>query len=78
MANTTPHIKALPKDELEDQLEAALEQTFPASDAVTVGEPTADEAERPADRRPALIDKDLVAMLAKEVADKRRSLKKGA
>jgi hypothetical protein len=75
MANTAPHIKALPKDELENQLEAALEQTFPASDAVTVGEPTAEEAERPVDRRPALIDKDLVEALAKEVADKHRGAK---
>jgi hypothetical protein len=70
MVDTSSDIKALPKDELERQLDDALEHTFPASDPVSVGEPTSSEPERPLDRRPALIDKGLVDELAKKVAGK--------
>ena len=72
MVDTSSDIKALPKDELERQLDDALEHTFPASDPVSVGEPTSSEPERPLDRRPALIDKDLVDELAQKVAGKLR------
>ena len=75
MVDTSSDIKALPKDELERQLDDALEHTFPASDPVSVGEPTSSEPERPLDRRPALIDKDLVDELAQKVAGKLRKRK---
>lgn len=58
--------------ELDEQLEEALENTFPASDPVNVGDVTADTPDRPASRRPAEIDKDLVDKLAREVARKRK------
>lgn len=54
--------------ELDDQLDEALENTFPASDPVAVGDVTSGEPERPASRRPARIDKALVEKLAKQVA----------
>lgn len=60
----------LPKPELENQLDKALEQTFPASDPVTVGQPTSNQPDRPADRRPPLIDKALVNDLAREAGKK--------
>lgn len=72
MADTSSDVKALPKEELESQLEDALEHTFPASDPFAVGEPTSSEPERPLNRRPALIDKDLVDELAQKVAGKLR------
>jgi hypothetical protein len=75
MVDTSSDIKALPKDELERQLDDALEHTFPASDPVSVGEPTSSKPERPLDRRPALIDKGLVDELAQKVAGKLRKRK---
>jgi hypothetical protein len=60
----------LPKTELDKQLDAALEQTFPASDATAIGQPTAQEPDRPLDRRPASLDKELVARLARNVERK--------
>jgi hypothetical protein len=62
----------LPKREVDEQLDRALENTFPASDPVTVGEVTSDTPERPAHRRPAWIDKALVEKLAKEVATRQK------
>lgn len=59
------------KAELEIELDKALEATFPASDPVAVGDVTSDTPDRPRDRRPAVIDKALVEMLAKEVADRK-------
>jgi len=50
--------------ELERQLDDALEQTFPASDPVTIGAPTAHVPDRPADRQAPLIDAELVNELA--------------
>jgi hypothetical protein len=50
--------------EVERQLDDALEQTFPASDPVTIGEPTAHVPDRPADRQAPLIDTELVNELA--------------
>ena len=46
------------KAELEKQLDDALQQTFPASDPVTVGEPTAFIADRPAHRQTPLLVTD--------------------
>lgn len=57
------------KREQDRELSEALEETFPASDAVAVNE--ADEGPvRPVHRRPALIDKHLVDELAEEVERK--------
>jgi hypothetical protein len=53
-----------PRAELERQLDDALEHTFPASDPVTIGEPTAHVPDRPADRQTPLIDVELVNELA--------------
>ena len=64
--------RKLPKAELEAQLDKALEATFPASDPVTVGDVTAECPDRPADRRPAAIDKALVDKLATEVAKRKK------
>lgn len=55
------------KRELERQLDNALEQTFPASDPLSIGEPTALKPERPAGRRAPLIDRELVNELARNV-----------
>ena len=53
-----------PRAELERQLDDALEHTFPASDPVTIGEPTAHIPDRPEDRQAPLIDAELVNELA--------------
>lgn len=63
--------KPLSKAELEDQLTTALEETFPASDPVAVGEVSAEAPDRPLHRKPAKIDRALVDRLAAEVASKR-------
>ena len=55
------------KAELERQLDDALKQTFPASDPITVGVPTAFIPDRPVDRQAPLTDKDLVNELAANV-----------
>jgi hypothetical protein len=55
------------KAELEKQLDDALKQTFPASDPVAVGEPTAFIPDRPVDRQAPLTDKELVNELAANV-----------
>jgi acetylornithine deacetylase/succinyl-diaminopimelate desuccinylase-like protein len=59
------------KAELEEELEKALEETFPASDPVTIDLTSSDVPDRPVDRRPPKIDKKLVDALAKKVADKK-------
>jgi hypothetical protein len=61
------------KAELEKQLDDALKHTFPASDPITIGEPTANKPDRPVHRRPALIDKQLVNELANNVVEKQRA-----
>lgn len=69
----------LPKAELEKQLDNALENTFPASDPVSVGDVTSDTPERPATRQTAKIDTALVEKLAKQLAAKHKAAKhKGA
>lgn len=62
--------RVLPKPELEKQLSNALKETFPASDAVTVGQPTSTQPDRPVHRRAPLIDKKLVNDLAEKAARK--------
>jgi hypothetical protein len=61
-----------PKADLDRELDDALENTFPASDPVAVGDATSDSPERPVHRRPARIDRALVEKLAREVAAKRK------
>jgi hypothetical protein len=62
--------RVLPRPELEKQLSNALKDTFPASDPVTIGEPTSTEPDRPEHRRAPLIDKQLVKDLAKKAGRK--------
>jgi hypothetical protein len=62
----------LSKAELDRQLNDALKQTFPASDPLTIGEPTATHPDRPIDRKPALLDKELVHELADNAAAKQK------
>ncbi len=63
--------KHLPKQELDRQLEDALEHTFPASDPVTVGQPTSNKPDRPAHRRAPEINTVLVHDLAAKVRKSR-------
>jgi hypothetical protein len=63
--------KKLSKAELEKQLDRALENTFPASDPVSIGDVTSLKPDRPMDRQAPKIDRALVDKLAKEVAGKR-------
>ncbi len=68
--------KDLPKADLEEQLDQALEDTFPASDPIAVGDVTTDTPDRPLHRKPAVIDRDLVERLAREVAASHASVDK--
>jgi hypothetical protein len=65
----------LSKAELNEELDDALKDTFPASDPVAVGATTSGKPDRPIDRKPALIDKELVQELADHVAAKQKELK---
>ena len=58
------------KAELERQLDDALKQTFPASDPITVGVPTAFIPDRPLDRQAPMTDTELVNELAANVQEK--------
>lgn len=58
------------RTELDAELDEALQETFPASDPIAVGEVTGTEPDRPLDRRPAKLDKDLVEELARNVGAK--------
>jgi hypothetical protein len=58
------------KAELERQLDDALEQTFPASDPVSVGKPTAFIPDRPVDRQAPMTDTNLVNELAANVEER--------
>lgn len=60
----------LTKNEQDAELNEALQETFPASDAIATGDATATEPDRPIHRRPAKIDKALVEQLAKNVGAK--------
>jgi hypothetical protein len=66
----------LSKAELNEELDDALKDTFPASDPIAVGATTSGEPDRPIDRKPALIDKALVQELADRVAAKQKELKR--
>ena len=60
------HRKGLPQRALEIQLEDALEHTFPASDPISVGQPTSDAPDRPLNRRAPKLDVALVNELARK------------
>jgi hypothetical protein len=68
--------RKLANNEINTQLDDALEQTFPASDPFAVGQTTSTEPRRPADRRPPLIDKRLVRKLAETLKDKIKDQKR--
>jgi hypothetical protein len=59
-----PHEKS--KFELDHDLDEALKETFPGSDAIAV-DATGDKPYRPIGRRPPQLDKDLIDELAREV-----------
>ncbi|WP_045835026.1 hypothetical protein [Hyphomicrobium sp. 99] len=54
-----------PKAQVDKELDEALRETFPGSDAIAVDR-TRDEPVRPVDRRPPLIDKGLVEKLSEQ------------
>jgi hypothetical protein len=57
-------------DEQDRKVDKALEDTFPASDPVTVGDITADEpAHAPKDRKAPKLDEALVDKLARELKE---------
>ncbi|WP_409561255.1 hypothetical protein RLW55_07330 [Hyphomicrobium sp. B1] len=59
-----------PKAEVDKELDEALKETFPGSDAIAV-DSRDDEPVRPADRKPPIIDKALVDKLAEEAKAKK-------
>lgn len=67
-AQTKARTNDRPDAELEEQLDQALEDTFPASDPIAIGDVTTAEPDRPLHRKPAALDRDLVDRLAREVA----------
>ena len=54
-----------PKAQVDKELNEALKETFPGSDPIAV-DSTEDEPVRPMNRRPPLIDKDLVEKLSEK------------
>jgi hypothetical protein len=56
-----------PSPDLDKELDEALKATFPASDPVAVGETTSTQPDRPLNRRPAMLDLELVNELARHV-----------
>lgn len=59
------------RKELDAELDEALQETFPASDPIAVGDVTSTKPDRPVGRRPAKLDKELVEELARNVGAKR-------
>jgi hypothetical protein len=59
-----------PKQELDDELDEALAETFPASDATAVDGDT-DRAVRPENRQTPKIDEQLVADLSEKAKKKK-------
>ncbi len=58
-----------PKSELDKELNEALDETFPGSDAIAV-DGKADKPVRPPDRKPPVIDKQLVQKLSEKAKAK--------
>lgn len=59
---------------VDEELDRALEATFPASDAFSVGQSSV-EPQRPIDRRPPLIDRWQVRRLAERLSRRHRDAK---
>ncbi|MBS0238369.1 MAG: hypothetical protein JSS54_10505 [Proteobacteria bacterium] len=59
-----------PKAQVDKELDEALKETFPGSDAIAVDRKP-DEPVRPVDRRPPLIDRDLVEKLSEQAKSER-------
>lgn len=59
-----------PKAQVDKELDEALKETFPGSDPIAVDRKP-DEPVRPVDRRPPLIDRDLVEKLSEQVKSER-------
>jgi hypothetical protein len=59
------------KSDLDRELNEALQETFPGSDAIAV-DATGDAPVRPVNRKPPIIDKDLVDQLAKKAKEQNR------
>ncbi len=57
------------RSEIDEELDEALEATFPASDPVAVGHESR-TADRPADRKPPVIDIAEVRRLARKLKDR--------
>ena len=72
LAGATPAFASRSGDhpKLDRELNDALKGTFPASDPVAVGEVTSTEPDRPVERKPALLDKELVHELADHLKQK--------
>jgi hypothetical protein len=64
--------KKPPPRQLDEELDEALKETFPASDPIAVDAVTGTEPDRPLHRKPAKIDKALVEQLARNVAAKHK------
>jgi len=63
-----------PKAQVDTELNEALKETFPGSDPIAVDRKE-DEPVRPIDRRPPLIDKDLVEKLSAQAKSKQAKSK---
>ena len=63
------------KSELDNDLNEALKETFPGSDAIAINA-TDDRPRRPIGRRPPQLDKNLVEELAREVKKSQAGAKK--
>lgn len=63
------------KFELDHDLDEALKETFPGSDAIAI-DATGDKPNRPIGRRPPKLDKDLIDELAREVKKRLEANKK--
>lgn len=65
-----PMNREKPKAEVDKELDEALKETFPGSDAIAV-DSRDDGPVRPANRKPPIIDKALVNKLAEEAKAKK-------
>jgi hypothetical protein len=59
------------KSQLDKDLDEALRETFPGSDPIAVDR-SDDKPIRPMDRRPPIINKQLVEQLAQKAKDRRK------
>lgn len=59
------------KSDLDKELDEALKETFPGSDPIAV-DTTDDKPVRPVDRKPPIIDKELVDRLAEKAKEQNK------